>query len=196
MREPAHPGRKRTRLAPEVRRESIVEAATEVFAERGLDAVTMDDIADAAGVAKGTVYLYFDSKEDLVTALQARYAEGLIAQAGALLQVGGRGSRVRRLDAFVAGIAAAYEANHRMYHVLFEAPGASEAAIMDGFRDLLRRFIADGAGAGEFSVPDVGIAAEFLLQGIHGSLSRALHGGDRRRALSAIQQLARRALSR
>jgi TetR/AcrR family transcriptional regulator, transcriptional repressor for nem operon len=195
MREPAYP-RKRTRLAPELRRESIVEAATAVFAERGLDAVTMDDVADAAGVAKGTVYLYFDSKENLVTALQARYADGLIAQAGALLQVGGRGRRLRRLDAFVVGIAAAYEANHRMYHVLFEAPGASEAAIMDGFRDLLRRFIADGADTGEFSVPDVDIAAEFLLQGIHGSLSRALHGEDQRRALSAIQQLARRTLSR
>ena len=195
MRDHAHPVRKRTRLAPDIRRESIVEAATTVFAERGLDATTMEDIANGAEVAKGTVYLYFDTKEDLVTALQARYADRLIAEAGSLLEVGGRGSRLRRLDAFVAGMAAAYDTNHRMYHVLFEAPGASEAAIMDGFRDLLRRFIAEGVDIGEFSVPDIDLAAEFLLQGVHGSLSRALHAGKRQRAISATQKFARRTLS-
>src|SRR4051812_1003915 len=187
--------RRRTRLSPDVRRRSILQAATEVFTDRGLDASTMDDVARAAGVAKGTVYLYFDSKEALVTALQGRYADGLIDQAGSLLQTGGRGSRPRRLDAFVAGIAAAYEADHRLYHVLFEAPGASEAAIMDGFRDLLRAFIADGVDADEFSVPDVDVATEFVLQGIHGSLSQALHSPGKRTAIGATQQFARRVLS-
>ena len=51
------------------RREAIVKAAREVFAEKGLLASTMDDVARRAEVAKGTIYLHFKSKEDMFTAL-------------------------------------------------------------------------------------------------------------------------------
>ncbi len=47
-------------------RERIVEAATRLFSERGFDAPTVDDIAAAADVAKGTIYNYFDSKEAIL----------------------------------------------------------------------------------------------------------------------------------
>ncbi len=43
----------------------IFEAAFEQFAEKGFSATRLDDVAAGAGVAKGTLYLYFDSKEDL-----------------------------------------------------------------------------------------------------------------------------------
>ncbi len=186
--------RKRTRQPPDVRRGSIMDAAVAVFTEHGVGATTMADVAEAAGVAKGTVYLYFDSREDLLAALQARYAEDLIAEARTLLPVGGQGSRIRRLDAFVGGLAEAYQRDHRLFHVLFEGPGASEAAILSAIRDPLRRFVEDGVAVGEFDVPDVDLATEFLLQGIHASLSRALHEGDLAGGVPAIQKLARRAL--
>jgi TetR/AcrR family transcriptional repressor of nem operon len=191
-----HPSvpRKRTRQPPDVRRASILDAAVGLFTERGVDASTMADVAEAAGVAKGTVYLYFDSREDLLAALQARYAEDLIAEARTLLPVGGHGSRIRRLDAFIVGLAESYQRDHRLYHVLFEAPGASEAAILSAIRELLRRFVEDGVAAGEFDVPDVDLATEFLLQGVHASLSRALHEGDLASRVPAIQRLARRSL--
>lgn len=51
------------------RRASLVSTATEIFAERGYAAATMGDIARAAGVAKGTPYLYFDDKTDLFYAV-------------------------------------------------------------------------------------------------------------------------------
>ena len=43
-------------------------AAREVFAERGFAGTRMGDLADAAGVAHGTVYTYFDTKEDVLLA--------------------------------------------------------------------------------------------------------------------------------
>ena len=53
----------------EVMRERILEAAMQTFRAQGFQAAKMADIAKAAGLAKGTVYLYFESKEALTTAL-------------------------------------------------------------------------------------------------------------------------------
>jgi len=47
-------------------RERIVRVATELFANKGFDRATVDEIVAKAGVAKGTFYLYFRSKEDLI----------------------------------------------------------------------------------------------------------------------------------
>jgi AcrR family transcriptional regulator len=47
----------------------ILDAALDCFAERGFAATRMDDVAVRAGVTKGTVYLYFKTKEELFTAL-------------------------------------------------------------------------------------------------------------------------------
>lgn len=52
----------------EARRSAILDAAIEVFIERGFAAAKIDDVARAVGLAKGTVYLYFDSKEALFEA--------------------------------------------------------------------------------------------------------------------------------
>lgn len=55
----------RWRRRPEERPRQILEAALEVFAERGLSSARLDDIAQRAGVSKGTIYLYFPNKEEL-----------------------------------------------------------------------------------------------------------------------------------
>jgi AcrR family transcriptional regulator len=52
----------------EARPGELLSAALEVFAERGFAATKLDDVAKRAGVSKGTVYLYFDSKEALFKA--------------------------------------------------------------------------------------------------------------------------------
>ena len=51
------------------KRPLILRAATEVFAEQGFAAVTVAEIADHAGIGKGTVYEYFSSKEELLFAV-------------------------------------------------------------------------------------------------------------------------------
>ena len=55
----------------EERPQEILDAAYAVFAEKGFAAARMEDIAGRAGVTKGTVYLYFDSKEAVFKALVA-----------------------------------------------------------------------------------------------------------------------------
>jgi AcrR family transcriptional regulator len=63
------------------KRRQIVEGAREVFLSRGFDAASMGDIAKAAGVSKGTLYVYFENKEELFAAIvQAEcctHAEGV-----------------------------------------------------------------------------------------------------------------------
>jgi AcrR family transcriptional regulator len=55
---------------PEKRRQ-ILDGAREVFLARGFDAASMGDIAAAAGVSKGTLYVYFENKQKLFAALVA-----------------------------------------------------------------------------------------------------------------------------
>src|SRR5436309_10961946 len=52
-------------VVTEFRTSGILEAARKVFAKKGFHEATVDDIAEMAGVAKGTVYLYYASKRDL-----------------------------------------------------------------------------------------------------------------------------------
>jgi AcrR family transcriptional regulator len=59
----------------EARREEIINAAEKIFFERGLSASTMDDVAAAAELSKGTLYLYYKSKEDLYLAVTIRGME-------------------------------------------------------------------------------------------------------------------------
>ncbi|MDX3927737.1 MAG: TetR/AcrR family transcriptional regulator [Shinella sp.] len=54
------------------KREQILNGAKHIFMEQGFDAASMNDITRAAGVSKGTIYVYFDSKEDLFAALIER----------------------------------------------------------------------------------------------------------------------------
>ncbi|QJP12433.1 TetR/AcrR family transcriptional regulator [Starkeya sp. ORNL1] len=67
---PAAASRPRARrLAPEARRRGILDAALIVFAENGYAGARMDDVAARAGVAKGTLYLYFEDKKALFEGL-------------------------------------------------------------------------------------------------------------------------------
>jgi AcrR family transcriptional regulator len=55
----------RWKRRPEARPEEILDAALAVFGEQGFAGAKLDDVARRAGVSKGTLYLYFDSKETL-----------------------------------------------------------------------------------------------------------------------------------
>ena len=63
------PGEPKWRRRKEARPSEIVAAALDVFAEKGFAAARLDDIAARAGVSKGALYLYFETKQDLFQAV-------------------------------------------------------------------------------------------------------------------------------
>lgn len=57
------------------RRKAIIDAAEKVFFSRGVENATMDEVAEIAELSKGTLYLYFKNKSDLLHAIMARALE-------------------------------------------------------------------------------------------------------------------------
>jgi AcrR family transcriptional regulator len=62
-----------------LRREQILEAAVKVFARRGFGSATVAEIAEEAGVAPGTIYIYFEGKEDLFISIPELISEPMLA---------------------------------------------------------------------------------------------------------------------
>ncbi len=71
------------------RPDEILDAALEVFTERGFGPARVDDIAASAGISKGAVYLYFDSKEALLRGLIEREVAPVAQRLKALAEAGG-----------------------------------------------------------------------------------------------------------
>jgi AcrR family transcriptional regulator len=71
--------RGRPKSDPNERREEILLAAVELFAENGFRTTELQQIADAVSIAKGTIYLYFDSKKSLFFAAVERAVHNLAA---------------------------------------------------------------------------------------------------------------------
>lgn len=80
-RRPRQAKRPRWQRRPEARPEEILCAALEVFGELGFARTRLDDVARRAGVSKGTLYLYFDSKESLFRAMVTARLEAVLAHA-------------------------------------------------------------------------------------------------------------------
>jgi len=69
----------------EARPQELLAAALDLFVERGFAATRLDDVAKAAGVSKGTLYLYFSSKEDLFKAVVRESIIPLIGEAEGMI---------------------------------------------------------------------------------------------------------------
>ncbi len=72
-------GFERKRLPADKRIRSILEAAAEVFAEKGYRQSSVSDMVQRAGIARGTFYLYFDSKREVFLKLIQSYFEDIAA---------------------------------------------------------------------------------------------------------------------
>jgi len=96
-------GAPRRRLSAEQRRESILEAANEVFGERGYEHVRIDDVAAAAGISKALIYEHFASKQDLYIELLNRAARELLGLLVAAASAPGMEGALRMENAAMAG---------------------------------------------------------------------------------------------
>ncbi|MBI4818195.1 MAG: TetR/AcrR family transcriptional regulator [Deltaproteobacteria bacterium] len=72
------------RTSKEDTRQRIIEAAVEVFAEQGFFGARVCDVAERAGVADGTIYLYFKSKDDLLLSLFREKMSEIVARLSAI----------------------------------------------------------------------------------------------------------------
>src|SRR5919199_6580907 len=92
-------GRKaRPEPLPGPKRDAILRAAIDVFAERGYFNAQVADVARAAGVAAGTVYLYFRSKDDLLVSIfEKTMRDALVHGRAAVADVNDPCERLRRL---------------------------------------------------------------------------------------------------
>lgn len=76
---------------PDSKKRRILEAARRLLVKRGFQDIVLDDVAHEAGVAKGTLFLYYKSKEDLFAAALADLVDGLGLELGALSKTGLKG---------------------------------------------------------------------------------------------------------
>ena len=70
----------------EVRREEILDAAEKLFAAKGFDNTSTGDILDAVGIARGTLYYHFKSKEDILDGVIQRITDRLMQDAGEIVR--------------------------------------------------------------------------------------------------------------
>ena len=141
--------------APGPKRDAILRAAIDVFAERGFFSAQVADIARAAGVAAGTVYLYFKSKDDLLVSIFERsMRDGLTHSRAAVADLVDPPERLRRL----ARGHLARLGNDRNLAIVFQVELRQSTKFMERFsstllRDylgLIREAIADGQREGLF----------------------------------------------
>jgi TetR/AcrR family fatty acid metabolism transcriptional regulator len=163
------------------KRARILDAAVKVFAERGFFSSTVAEIARAAGVADGTIYLYFKSKDDLLLRLFEEKVTDLLDEAKvALAQEPDAPSRLRR---FIQLHFALVEKNPELASVLvvelrnraqfMALTRASDRQKLAGYLDLIAQVVKDGQERGEL---DPSVSPGTAKRAIFGALDELTLG--------------------
>jgi AcrR family transcriptional regulator len=175
--------RPRWRRRPEARPEEILHAALTVFGERGFAQTRLEDVARKAGVSKGTLYLYFDSKDALFRAVVRAVKGPALAEAEAFVE-GFEGSA---REALVHLIRRMWELMAEPEHLTVSRLVQSEIRhfpelgrffyeeIVLRSRRLLERVLERGAAAGEFRPEQARFAARAIPA--MGLAMITVHGG-------------------
>lgn len=116
-------------LGPERRRPMVLDAAFELFLERGYDGTSMDDIARAIGVTKPVVYACYPSKEELFKTLLRREEERVLAEIAEALPAAAEDDLASALTEGLTAFLRAVAASPRAYRVIFLGEGANAAVI-------------------------------------------------------------------
>lgn len=159
----------------EERKEQIAEAATTVFTKKGFDKARMDDIADEANLSKGTLYLYFESKDAIITHLLDSLFEREFADL-LLLEDDPRPTSEKLMfftDKFIGDI---YRWE-RIIPIMYEFLGRlfRQSVVQEAFKkymrfylDLITPLIQQGIDRGEFkaeNAKDVAITIGAIFEG-------------------------------
>lgn len=184
----ANKSRPRTK-PPEQRRDELVDAAQRLFLDQGVGPTTIEQITTGAGVAKGTFYLYFSSKEDLLAALGERYSRQLLAGIEAAIAGHAAADWKGKLASWARADAAGYLDSIRLHDIAFygSRPAAREDFGSNIVVDHLFELLQAGVEAGAWAIDDARLAAVFLFNGIHGVVDDA-YAREKRVSRSRLAQ--------
>jgi AcrR family transcriptional regulator len=119
------------RLTAEARKEAIVEAVQDIFAEKGFDGTTIKELAQVAGVSEALLYKHFPSKESLYAAMLDNCAKGpTFAEASRILELNASTSTLVVMVHFM------------MSHYVLGRPGDTHRAALNSL--LVRSLLGDG----------------------------------------------------
>lgn len=171
---PDHPGRRAKRTA-------ILEAAATLFSGRGFHDTRVEEIAGRAGVAKGTVYEYFPSKEDLFKGIVSLAVERFIEAAREATRV--HGEARAQLTALLES-ARTFAMTHRsLARMILENPPAIgedlTAIVLQSHvrvRRIFQQVIEHGIATGEFRPVDAALAAIAVMGVSKGLVGHWLFG--------------------
>ena len=153
----------RTRVGAERRqrmRLRLIESALQVYADKGLDRASIDDVIAAAGVSRGTFYNYFRTDAELATAVSEELTTELVgeieARVGPLANPAERIARGLRL---YLGAAARFP----LFASFTSQAGLRAVSPNELLRKYLPRHIVEGVEAGRMDVPDVSLAVDMIV---------------------------------
>lgn len=162
-------------VVTQFREAEILQAARQVFARRGFAEASMEEIAQAAGLAKGTLYLYYESKRELY---KAALRAGLAQLADAVERaVTAAPSLAASIEAFVTTKVAYFDEHRDFFRMYLAEYGQVACGSSDpSYRDLslrqnrlLQRVIREGAkgdGARALSAEEAAYAVADLTRGL------------------------------
>ena len=147
----------RTVKEPEIRKNEILDAADTLFAQKGFDNTSTGDILEMVGIARGTLYYHFKSKEDILDALIDRYNRQILSAAQAAASDSSLSARERLIRTILAlnvsqkGGQELKEQMHRPQNALMHQK--TQMAVLNGVTPILTKLIREGAEAGHFQTP-------------------------------------------
>jgi AcrR family transcriptional regulator len=164
----------RVERAPPERRERLLGVALELFTSHGIRRTSIEDIAAAAGIAKGSVYLEFRGKDELFRAVAERVVADILAAAdAAAARSGALPDRVT--DVLCAKFQRLYELVHSRPHAR-ELIETKDAVALDVFRradgryaQLLQRVLEDADGWSPRKPHTAADVTAVLLRTAHGT---------------------------
>src|SRR5271156_7232408 len=143
---------------PEERREELMNAAQRLFLKHGAEPTTIEQITTGAAVAKGTFYLYFSSKEDVLAALRGRFGQELLERIRTAVAQIREGDWKGKLAAWAAAGVDGYLDSAQLHDILFygSRPPTRTGLVKNVIIDHLAEFLRGGVAAGGWARDDPG----------------------------------------
>jgi AcrR family transcriptional regulator len=172
----------RWRRRPGSRQGELLDAAEALFVDRGIAATTVSDITEAAGVAKGSFYRYFDSKEHVIAALKERFADELILRVGRAAAAFDGDDVGAVVDAVVAESIAFLLSERGIVEVWRREPDGDGvdtwARSAEKLTAVYQAGIAEGVAAGVLDCDDPRSTALLVMFAIEGAVGHAIRYGS------------------